>query len=96
MFRQADMLENGKGVPVDLPQAIRLYRMAAEMGHIRSIGYLGWLLFQGKGVPYDRLNGLKVMESAAKAGDHDSMARMLYLKLMADAAGSSPFPFGVG
>jgi TPR repeat protein len=69
-------LEYGKGVPKDMAQAIRLYRLAAEKEYIPAIGYLGWLMFQGNGLPKDVENVLKVMAAAAMDGDMPSVLRL--------------------
>jgi len=42
------MLEFGKGVPKDTDGAVRLYRMAAEKMHAKSIAYLAVLMMKGE------------------------------------------------
>lgn len=41
------MYSQGKGVPEDLAEAVRWYRLAAERGHDKAAFNLGFLLFQG-------------------------------------------------
>lgn len=52
--------ENGKyGFPVDLQQAYRLYRLAAEQGLKHSQMNVGMMLCAGRGVPRDKAEGSK-------------------------------------
>jgi TPR repeat protein len=76
MFFYADMLEYGKGVPMDMAAAVRLYELAAAKGNTQALGHLGWLAVEGKGVPQNVESGLESVKCAADAGDLNSMLRL--------------------
>jgi TPR repeat protein len=69
MFHYADMLEFGKGVPPDMREAVRLYKLAAHRGYIPAMGYLGYLIFKGNGVAKNPESGIRILSGAAEAGD---------------------------
>lgn len=47
----ADMYDKGNGVPKDIDEALRWYRMAAEQGNAQAQSYLGDMATIGVGVP---------------------------------------------
>ncbi len=47
------MYINGQGVPQDFAKALQWYRKAAEQGHAKAQGNLGFMYGRGQGVPQD-------------------------------------------
>ena len=45
------MYDEGKGVPKDIPEAARWYRLAADQGHVSAAFSLGNILDLGQGTP---------------------------------------------
>jgi TPR repeat protein len=68
MFNFADMLEFGKGVPKDTAAAVKLYRLAAQKGHITAIAYMGVLQIRGVIVPKDFNSGKLLLLMLTEAG----------------------------
>ena len=68
----------GNGVLKNLSEAVRLYRIAAEMGHSYSQFGLGMCLMRGEGVPYNPVEAIKWMKRAADAGDAGAQSKVGY------------------
>merc|ERR1719291_755591 len=60
------------GVDMDQAAALRWFRQAAEQGHVRSAGFLGWHLCIGSAGPMNREQGRRWLEFAAAHGDADA------------------------
>jgi TPR repeat protein len=69
LFRQGREYELGKGVPKDLPAAVRLYEQAAHRGSTPSMVELGVLKAEGAGGPQDLPGAFALFTQAARAGD---------------------------
>ena len=68
---------SGLGVSVDLPQAARWYRKAAERGNEKAETNLGYLYFRGgKGVARDYKEAVKWFSRAAEKGVAVAQAHM--------------------
>ena len=65
----ANCYYRGDGVLKNMPEAVRLYRIAAEMGHTGSQYQLGTCLQHGEGVPYNPVEAFKWFKRASDAGD---------------------------
>ena len=64
------MYAAGDGVPTDLPQAARWYRIAAERGYRAAQRALGTMYLDGVGVPRDAAEGLAwIMVAAEGSGN---------------------------
>lgn len=72
MFNLAQAYRLGKGVAVDLPEAMSFYTRAANAGHVDAQTQLGILLFQNG----NQLSGLRWLQAAADAGE--PRAQLLY------------------
>ena len=57
MYNYANLLATGRGVIEDQPQALSLYRRAAELGHAKSMNLLGRYLEEGRVCPADPAGG---------------------------------------
>jgi TPR repeat protein len=69
LFREGQRHDRGDGVPVDMAEAARWYRMAAERGHAGAQVSLGVMLSQGLGVARDEAQAVRWFSEAAQAGD---------------------------
>ena len=63
----------GDGVAVDLAEAARWFRPAAEKGLNSAQGHLGYLLLTGQGVNQDGVEGIKWLRLGGGAGDTAAM-----------------------
>ena len=77
----ANCYYRGEGVLKNLPEAARLYRIAAEMGHIGSQYRLGMCLQQGEGVPYNPVEAFTLLKRAADAGHAKAQGEVGYALL---------------
>ena len=68
MFDYADMLENAKGVPRNIMEAIRLYQLAAEKGHGSSTLRIALFLIKGEHTPKNTRAGRTLVERAVELG----------------------------
>ena len=60
----------GRGVPKDMAEAVKWFRMAGSAGHVRACGQLGFIYASGKpGVPASDGEACAWMEQAAVLGD---------------------------
>ena len=66
----------GNGVEVDLAEAVRWFRKAAEQGMPQAQYNLGLCLFRGAGVEKNVVEGAMWLNSAAQQGD-EKAERML-------------------
>ncbi|MFQ5784123.1 MAG: tetratricopeptide repeat protein [Alphaproteobacteria bacterium] len=69
LYRLARMVHEGRGGPADVAEAARLYREAAERGHVEAQSALGYLYALGEGVERDDLKAYIWLSLAARAGD---------------------------
>ena len=60
--------DNGYGVPEDLKEAAKWYRLAADQGHAEAQYNLGQMYAKGNGVPEDDKEALKWFRLAAEQG----------------------------
>jgi len=68
------MHENGRGVPVDLAEACKLYAEAGKVGTRKAMTNLGRVLCAGgNGITADLQIGMKWLEAGAQAGDPEAM-----------------------
>ncbi|MFP6803287.1 MAG: tetratricopeptide repeat protein, partial [Pseudomonadales bacterium] len=68
LFNLAAMYGNGKGVPEDDKEAVKLYRLAAEQGHLSAQHKLGLMYDNGEGLPEDDKAAVKWYRLAADQG----------------------------
>lgn len=65
-FELAKLYERGIGVPQDVAEALRLYRISADMGFADAINDLGFLYYQGTdGLPRDPQKAIQLLQQAA-------------------------------
>lgn len=69
LFARAVRHDTGDGVAIDYTEAARLYRAAAEKGHVRAHTNLGLMHAQGQGVARSDLEAARWLKPAAEAGD---------------------------
>ena len=62
------MYEMGKGIPTDLAEAVRLYRLAADQGHAWANFILGNMYHNGMGVANDAVEAARLYRVAADQG----------------------------
>jgi TPR repeat protein len=60
------MYFNGRGVPQDYKEAIRLYRLSAEQGYAEAQYNLGVMYADGQGVAEDYAEAIKWLKLAAE------------------------------
>ena len=77
-YNLASCYYRGDGVLKNFPDAVRLYRIAAEMGHALAQYMLGQCLQCGEGVPYNPVEAFKWMKHAADAGQADAQRTVGY------------------
>jgi TPR repeat protein len=58
----------GQGIPVNMIEAARLYRVAAEAGHTHAQYMIGTMYLRGDGVDKDRDEGMRWLELASRQG----------------------------
>jgi TPR repeat protein len=68
MFNYAEILESGKGVPMDVNRAVMLYRMSAQKGHTPAIAWYGTLMMHGRHVPQQIEQGKALIKLAIDRG----------------------------
>ena len=72
-FELAQAYENGDGdVERDLPEALKWYRRAAELGHVEAQRKLSEWYFKGEVVEEDRVEAVKWCRKAAEQGHAES------------------------
>ena len=62
------MYEDGTGVPQDFPEAVWLYRVAADQGHAKAQCSLALMYMRGIGVPEDFTEAKRFYQLAADQG----------------------------
>ncbi len=67
-----EMLQDGLGTPVDLAEAVRFFRFAAGLGHVRAQIALALALQEGRGVERDESAAVQWLATAADQGDADA------------------------
>jgi TPR repeat protein len=60
---------NGKGVPQNYQEALRLFRKAADNGSALAQAKVGFLYADGKGIPQDYSEAVKWYRRAAERGE---------------------------
>ena len=70
------MYREGRGVARDDEEALRLFRRAADQGHVVAQTNLGWMYEQGRGVRRDRLEAARWYRLAADQGHADAQRRL--------------------
>jgi len=66
------MCDNGQGVPQDVAEAVKWYRLAADQGYAMAQYNLGVMYDNGQGVPQDDAEALKWYRLAADQGQADA------------------------
>ena len=69
---------HGEGVLKNLPEAARLFRIAAEMGHTYAQYMLGQCLQRGEGMPYNPVEAFTWLKRAADAGNASAQCNVGY------------------
>jgi TPR repeat protein len=74
--------EKGDGVPRDMKEAARFYRLATEQGNAHAQNNLGWAYQRGEGVPQDKKEAARLYRLAAEQGHALAQNNLgvLYLK----------------
>lgn len=85
LYRLARMYHEGRGGSVDLGQAARLYRAAAERGHVGAQSMLGYLYAVGEGVERDGPQAYLWLSLAARAGNAAAAENLSRLEAALDA-----------
>ena len=85
MFNYANMKLNGIGVPVNKEEAVIYYKMAADIGHIKSMVCYSTILYEGDGVPVNKEEAAKYIKMAADKGERKAM--MTYSMLLVKGDG---------
>ena len=91
MRRLGEIYETGTGVPVDLAQAMKWYRRAADAGDAASQRAVGLLYQHGKGVPVDDAEAMTWFSKAADAGDAVAPSQIGFLY---ETGGGVPVDYG--
>lgn len=73
--------DGGSGLPIDLSEAARLFRRAADLGLPEGANTYGWALLNGLGVRANRGDAIKYFKIAAKAGDSLAKQNLKDLKV---------------
>jgi TPR repeat protein len=68
-FSMGQLSESGTGLPKNVREAARWYKLAAEAGQTDAMTNLGFLYEQGRGVPQDYKEALRLYTAAADAGN---------------------------
>ena len=68
-YDYASALACGRGVAANPGEAARWFGLAAEKGHSRSMGVLGWMYMTGQGVARDDAKAFELLSGAAERGD---------------------------
>ena len=71
-FNLGLMYQIGQGVPQDSKEAVRLWRLAAEQGHVSAQNILGVMYAFGEGVIQDKVYAHMWLNIAASTGDDGS------------------------
>ncbi len=69
MFKRGDDYYYGRGVTRDYSEAVKWYRMAADLGHVRAQYNLGNHYYKGEGVSQDYSEAVKWYRRAAEQGN---------------------------
>ena len=75
-YRRGSDHANGRGVPLDYAEAVKSYRIAAELGHADAQHYLGFHYFAGRGVPKDYVEAYKWFALAARQGSEGAVKNL--------------------
>src|SRR5262249_41680397 len=91
-FARAWQYDQGLGVPIDIPEAVRWYRKAAAAGHPLAKARLARIYFSGSGVVEDKMEAERlskgIFPDVLKAAENnDAMAQMIVGTMYADGLG---------
>ena len=68
-YRLGHMNLTGRGMPVDIPQAVRCFEKAAKLGNANAEYRLGKLFLYGEGMALDQARAIVYLTSAAEHGN---------------------------
>ena len=75
-LRLAEVFENGRVVPADLPRAAELYSLAADQRYLKAQYRLAAMYDEGRGVPRDPERAATLFRQAAERGHADAQWRL--------------------
>ena len=92
LFQRAWVFDQGLGVPINIPEAIRLYRQAADLGNPLAKGRLARIYFSGNGVPENKGEAEKLSkgifpEVTKSAESGVGVAQLILASMYADGLG---------
>jgi TPR repeat protein/tRNA A-37 threonylcarbamoyl transferase component Bud32 len=92
LFRQAMDAQLGLSGQMDLPRSLRLFRQAADGGHVVAACWVGYCTSLGRGTKKDEAEGRRLVEQALpeirrKAAGGDADAQSLFGALLAVGLG---------
>ena len=76
------MYRDGRGVPKDIEETVRLYRLAAEQGSALAQIILGHMYEQGLGVPTDNKEAVRWYRLAAEQGNTSAEDKLAELGIL--------------
>lgn len=89
MHNYAMMLSHGSnGLKVDKAEAARYYKMAADLGNVKSMNSYAAMLYNGHGVPQDMKEGIRYFQMGADKGNASAMYN-LGCKILENVANGS-------
>ena len=68
MFSLGQCYYHGEGIAVDMVEAFKWYKRAAEAGHVKAMFSLGQCYYHGDGVAVEKIEAFKWCKRAAEAG----------------------------
>jgi hypothetical protein len=80
------MLQNARGGPANLPEARRLYELAAEQGIVEARYNLAVMQQDGEGGPLDRTAAAKNFEASARDGVNFAFLHLAVLNTRGQSA----------
>ena len=69
LYNMGNILTDGKYVPINLFEAVKMWKRSSELHYIPACGRLGASYLRGEGCKKDVEKGLELLEKAAMAGD---------------------------
>jgi len=79
-FNLGVMYEKGQGVPQNLQEAVKWYRLVAEQGYASAQYYLALMYYSGKGVPKDYVLAHMWANLAASQGGEVAVKNVMRLQ----------------
>lgn len=73
MYYYAYMLQNGDGVPVDIDESVKYYKMAIDRGYINAMISYAIMLRDGIGISIDKEEAKKYFKMAIDKGSSIAM-----------------------